>query len=156
MVMGRIIVFEEKHGNRYFDASTDEQLARACVKILKERANMWYYREYDKGVDAKFSKQELETLALTDEEVAALPELLRADVEQKISRLKRKKAAYVRNKAEEDKWFNNLELIITLPEDEAAKLTETSPSGRERSVAYDLIQSRGDGEYEGYSIENLE
>jgi hypothetical protein len=38
---GRILVFMEKHGNRYFLAETKEQVYDACLKILKERAWMF-------------------------------------------------------------------------------------------------------------------
>lgn len=40
---GRILVFREKHGNRYFLAETKEQVYDACLKILKERA--WMFAE---------------------------------------------------------------------------------------------------------------
>ncbi len=34
---GQILVFKEKHGNRYFLAEIKEQVYDACLKILKER-----------------------------------------------------------------------------------------------------------------------
>ena len=44
--MKRILVLEEKHGNRYFDASTDKLLAQASLIVLKERYEEggWYFK----------------------------------------------------------------------------------------------------------------
>lgn len=42
----QVLVFEEKHGTRYFDASTPRNLGMACLKILSERLNEGYYTVY--------------------------------------------------------------------------------------------------------------
>ncbi len=40
----KILIAKEKHSTRYFDASTNELLHRACVKLLKERLEAdWYH-----------------------------------------------------------------------------------------------------------------
>lgn len=39
----KIIVFKEKDGRRYFDASTIEDLHAACIKVVKERYKMGWY-----------------------------------------------------------------------------------------------------------------
>lgn len=49
ITVSRILFVEEKHGNRFFDASTDELLYAASLKIVRERLKRgWYYdRIYD-------------------------------------------------------------------------------------------------------------
>ena len=39
----RLIIFEEKKGKRYFDASTLESLDKACRYVLKQRFEMGLY-----------------------------------------------------------------------------------------------------------------
>jgi hypothetical protein len=44
----KILVAQEKHGNRYFKASTPEELDASCKKILSERLkekDYWYYND---------------------------------------------------------------------------------------------------------------
>jgi hypothetical protein len=44
----KILVAQEKHGNRYFKASTPEELDVSCKKILSERLeekDYWYYND---------------------------------------------------------------------------------------------------------------
>lgn len=45
--MKSIIIFKEKHGDRYFDASTPELVEAACKKVLLQRYNDGYW--YDPG-----------------------------------------------------------------------------------------------------------
>ena len=43
-----ILIFREKHGNRYFVCNTPEDFCKAAMKILKERADpkfCWYYED---------------------------------------------------------------------------------------------------------------
>jgi len=49
----QVIIFKEKHGDRYFDASTPENTALACLYVLKERLTAGYFfsDELSKDVD---------------------------------------------------------------------------------------------------------
>ena len=48
----RILVADEKHGTRYFDASTFELLDAACRKLLKQRLDEgWYIVGPEPSVD---------------------------------------------------------------------------------------------------------
>jgi hypothetical protein len=70
MEMNRILVAHEKHGDRYFDASTDELLDAAAIFLLADRHNdgYWYpkpergeskdwYNQMKKVVDAHTNKK---------------------------------------------------------------------------------------------------
>lgn len=45
----KLLIAEEKHGTRYFEADTYEQLNGACRKLLKERVE--YYEDDKKFVE---------------------------------------------------------------------------------------------------------
>jgi hypothetical protein len=67
---------------------------------------------------------------------------------------------YARAKAQEDAFFAALELVLSVPAEEAYKFTtDDIPSfkrSRAISLARELIDIRGDGEYEGYDIMDVE
>ena len=46
--MSKILVVKEKHGELYYDASTNELLDKACKEILKARLEQGYYDPYGK------------------------------------------------------------------------------------------------------------
>lgn len=43
--MKKILIAEEKHGSRYFDASTPELLHAAALKLVSERIETEYFAE---------------------------------------------------------------------------------------------------------------
>lgn len=158
--MKRILVFREKHAHRYFDASTDELTAKACVKILRERMNdgYWYSREYEKA-EKLLSADEKSVMILTDEQLEILPQAMRDQISEKRAIIKRKQKSYLRNKALEDSWFAAAEKLMEGPVEEAAKLTTEGMDGwgrRVQPLAKAVLEARGDGEYEGFEFENLE
>lgn len=158
----RIIMFEEKHQTRYFDASTDEVLSRACVKVLRERVDegYWYHRNFDKPERVR-SADEIALMAMTDEQIAVLPENMAQDIKNKRVRIISKDLAYERNRALEDSWFAALEKVLSLPVDEAVKLSTSGQEGagwprREMNLAFYLLDSRSDYEYERLELLTLE
>jgi len=45
-----ILVFKEKHGNRYFVCNNEEEYCRASMKVLKDRSgekHCWYFDDPD-------------------------------------------------------------------------------------------------------------
>lgn len=42
----KILILEEHHGNRYFDVSTNEQLKKVCLFIVKDRYTRPEYQEW--------------------------------------------------------------------------------------------------------------
>lgn len=156
--MNAIVIFKEKYGKRYFDASTPEALGLACVKVLKERAEAgyFYYREYEAD-GPKFDKETQEALALNDEQLAVIPETLRAELQRKRDRAKRSVTIYEQRKQQENEWFDNLQKIIDLPAKEAAALTYVNQrNGRTYNLAYDLLNVRSDYQYEEFEVLDLE
>lgn len=158
--MKRILVFREKHSRRYFDASTDELTAQACVKILRERMKdgYWYYREYEKA-EKPLSADDKSILMLTDEQLEVLPEAMKNEIVQKRSRIQRSQQVYLRQKQLEDSWFAAAEKLTEGTVEEAAKLTTEGLEGwgrRVQPLAIAVLDARRDYEYESFDFENLE
>lgn len=156
-MVSQILVLHEKHGDRYFDASTPEALATSCVKVLRERVadGYWYHREYAEPV-RPLPKEQQEILALTDEQLATLPTAIREDMKTKRAKLVKSNAVYKRRKKQEDGWWNAVQLVLTSPLEEAIKLTvadaDDTWSNQPLPLAYEILKSRRDYEYESIGI----
>lgn len=160
-IIKKVLVVEEKYGNSYYDASTTELISRAAVSILKERkeAGYWYHREYDQ--EQHFSEEEKQLLSVTDEELEATPEVVRGDLTKKVLRLRDSVKSYARRKKMEEAWFAALDLVTDASDEEAWKIIDNGQGGNlgrpgTTSLAYRLLYSRTDYQYEGFSIENIE
>lgn len=129
--MNKIIIFEEKYGNRYFDASTPEKLNAACFKVLKER--------YENGEYNWLLEEAPEAInILADEQIEALPtERLKNDEIRRKKEYENKFKSWQRKQKE-------LQDIKQCVENEA----------KER--AFFLLRKRNSGEYEEFEIEDLE
>lgn len=158
--MGRVIIFREKYGERYFDASDNQKLARACAVILKQRVEegYWYHREYDGEFPLNSEEQKL--AAFTDAQVEALPEPFLSETKKKRAAIQKRRAVWEREKKNEDAWFTALEKVISVAPEDAHQFTTDDAEGfKQRNpapLALAVIDYRADGEYEGYDLENLE
>lgn len=130
--MNKIIIFQEKYGDRYFDASTPEKLNAACFKILKERYedDFWGYKD--------ISPEPVGDDILTDEQIASLPTQSLKETES----LKRAKFKHrLKNWQQEVKDLKQIEYCLQYKDHVAAK---------------QILTARQDGEYESFEIEELE
>jgi hypothetical protein len=129
--MNKILIAHEKHGDRYFDASTKEATDKAAFKLLKERfedSDYWYY------VDDEPEKRDM----LTDEQIAALP------TESFRDTARHERKVYERclkNWQRQKKQYDSIKDCV-----ENNKIKN----------ALSLLHERSDGEYENISIETLE
>jgi hypothetical protein len=127
--MNRIIIFKEKHGDRYFDASTPELLHKACLKIFKERLAEGWYEGY--------AYPELQKPTMTIQESLTHDKKIQAVVE--------------------DQWreYNNVLRGINKQAQEKAYIEKVvaEDSGEK---AHKFLNHRSHYEYESYEIENLE
>ncbi len=128
--MNKILIAHEKHCKRYFDASTDDLRNAACLKILSERFDRFFY---DYSLQEPSDKN-----ILSDGQIAQLPtENLKA---QEL----RKRKDYLeelRQYKKEIEFYNAVKSTI---------------ESRDGLSAYYLLLQRDDGEYEGFDIEDLE
>lgn len=155
----KILIFKEKHCDRYFNASTPEEKARAFYRVLKERYTdgYWYYRNYE--ADFALSVEDTAILSFTDEQIKALPETIAAEWKTKQARLLKRMKTYRKEKQEEDEWFNALTFLLEHSEDDAVSLTVKDAPGEwggKGNLAETLMFIRSDYEYERYEIATVE
>ena len=130
-----ILVFREKHGNRYFHVPTENHLYAACLSVLKDRfEDDWYYDPYREKRDS----WDPEPPQMTTEEIENLPEgSIRVAARQQHS----KYAEWARERDDGHKEYVRIKEAV---------------ENRDGMEAYAILRSRSDGEYEGFTIERLE
>lgn len=133
--MKQILIAKEKHGTRYFDASTPEALALSSFKLLKERwnnGNGWYWLDdppEDKDV-------------LSEEQIAALPsETLRASETAKRNQY----LCDLKN------WEYDKEEY-----DEIKNCIESGQQNNLKNRAWRILNARNGCEYESVQLQTLE
>lgn len=126
-----VLVLKEKHGDRHFNVADDAALHRVALKILTERFEQgyWYYKPED--------KDKPEAPDFTMEQVATLPESLRAKADKKL----REYTDACRRYDAEVEDYNDI---------------ETAVKNKDGKLAWEALQAHRDGEYEGFNIERLE
>jgi hypothetical protein len=165
--MGQILVAHEKHGEFYFPASTDEELAKSALYLLTERWNQGYwYPTPDEMFDSKYSQtlddlipgykfdapveERNEVILAYKDVIDAVPdEDARKVMLQKYSRAKQN----TRQKQEYAKWYNQVKELVE-SQDHTAVLTFRN--GRTTPLAWSLLSDRGDAEYERVELERLQ
>jgi hypothetical protein len=125
----RLLVFKEKHGERNFYIPDDATLFKAALKVLTDRfkEGYWYYKPEDPPKAPDFTK----------EQVASMPESMRADATKKLMKHAEAMRYYVR----EVEDYND-----------AVKAVNTK-DGR---LAWQSLRNSSGGEYQGCSLERLE
>lgn len=136
----KILIFNEKHGDRYFDASTDEKLHAACLKILRERVGPEGYWQFINPVDweSEWVQKYIEGWDIEDAEI----ETIAIESVQKQVRAQRAKARQRRNEY--------------LRADEQWARARVALEENDGEAAYQILQERDGGEYEDFTIEYLE
>lgn len=178
--MSYVIVCKEKHGDFYYDASTDEAFAESALAILTNRWNegYWYYDPDETDKETREWRPEIlmETVLGEDwpgwdvpenDRVAAINKRSNdlkakmdatADADEKeLLALKRKKlsAAVEEYKWRRDyrKWYAEAKVVVETQD----LSTRSSKSGRfTYPRAWWLLADRSDHEYEGVELERLQ
>jgi hypothetical protein len=75
--MTKILIAKEKHGDRYFDVSSKEQLHKVALYLLKQRfeAGYWYYEP-----------KPVEALGFEEKDLSTMPASLQEDAEKRLNR----------------------------------------------------------------------
>lgn len=122
----KILVFTEKHGNRYMKASTQEELQESCLKVLRDRMDDGWYYEPEEPYQPTVSKEDAEKL----------PDPFRGMALENLVKYAKDRKFYEREK----KWF------------ETAKAEVKDPKG----LAAKLLGWRAQAKYEGFEIVEVE
>lgn len=156
----KILVLDEKHGPRFFDASTPEKLAWSAAKVLKERAaegGYWYHRNYE--TPYVFTEKEETFLNMTEEDIAGLPAVFKEEAEETRKRALGRQRTHNRYHLQEQQWFDGLNLIVNATRAEIINLTTDAVEGLSlttKPLGMFLLEDRRDYEYETVYISELE
>lgn len=114
-MLNQIIIAKEKHGDRFYDASTPEAWAKNALKILTERWNegYWYEDPDDDGLGNsewadKRREEYKKACALTEEEIEALPEDARKTVLTMRKNAKRETEEDIMHR----KWYEQAKQVV--------------------------------------------
>lgn len=128
--MKEIIIFSEKYGNRYFDASTEKLRNAACLSILKERLGYGWY-DWDNEV-------------ISDENILSEEQIDQLPTESLKSQERQRRLDYLSDLRQHKK---NIDFY------ERAKSAVKNEDGE---AAYKLLLQRDGGEYESFDVIELE
>lgn len=131
--MPRLLIAKEKHGDRYFDASTDVQLTQACCKLLRERLAAGYY---DPGSPPR-------DIPMTDAQIEALP----AAVSQSAKEHNRRVQQDHRRYAADQEYLQRVQEVLA---------STTVRYTRGQVLAWQLLADREDSQYESVALEETE
>ena len=158
MKMSSIIVFKEKHDNRYFVVNGIEDKKKVALKILRERESYGYWypsletiQDWKNDEIERFvESSDKALLDLSDDEVEKLPDTLKNKVvEEKTAYQKKLKS--IENYYNADiVWREKLDELLSAPDDEALKMVYVSARGHKSNLALTLLNIRNGYEYESY------
>lgn len=151
----KIVVFKEKHGERYFNATDPIELNKVFLEIMRERMQLgWYYKP-----DVDYPIEWTEAMALQEEALDALPESLKSQVH----RLRKAYKAREREAQKDTRWWELANELLAMPKEQAENHVHewtvnlsTGPKQKKMLMATFLMDFRSDGEYEGFEIIELE
>jgi hypothetical protein len=125
----RVLVFKEKHGARYFAATTIAEFHAACLKVVKERnEEVWYVFE---------DESDIQPPPLTEEQVSALRE------------------GATKSGAQEE-WEAYRRQLETAKDDALAKKDLARALKGSGEAAAQFLRERSRGEYERMDLARLE
>ena len=126
--MTRILVVKEKHGSRYFEATTEEQLYKIALYLLKGRFNEGYW----------YSEPEfVEPLDFTEADIANMPQSMQDGARRQLRDYQHRLRVYLEDKEEWDKIKEAIE-------------------NNDGKLAFSILDGRSGYEYEGFDIEECE
>lgn len=121
-----IIIFKEKHGDRYFRFNSFEAVQETALSILKDRMDLYIYEP-----------DPVDPIDFTEEDIKNYPESLKKEAYTKFRN-------YVRGK----EWFDTI--------NDDYLLGKYALANKDGKVAWNVIRNRQDHEYENYHLENFE
>lgn len=140
--MTRIVTFTEKNSVRNFVVESDDDFNRLALKILRERYESVTYPTHDQILLIfKESIEDIVERHVNDESDNEMNSE-RAELEQ-----------WFRENSE---FIDNLEILMTLPEDQALKYTNDKIAECDPYMAIALLEMRHHVENEGFTVHEVE
>lgn len=131
-----VLVVHEHHGVRYFEATTDTQLAQACCRLLRERLEAGYY-----GLDCLTAEDV--PCQLDDHVLAALPQC----VQRAVKKHNRDVIGLATQLQQNSQFLADVTAVLASP---------IVLRSRRGALAWELLLSRKDAESEHVELYPLE
>jgi len=152
--MKKIMIFEEKHGNRYFDVSTEELLHKVSLKMLSIRVEDGYFETEEYWVRLiENNKQKIE-------ELGSLLDKLGVDKDRPLFEFGSTAegdatSTFINNTIRE---LNRYKRYVTEygRDYEDLRVAKSAIKEQDGERAYYILDCRRDYEYEGFDIKTLE
>jgi hypothetical protein len=152
--MSRIIVCEEKHGTRYWDASSDKAWAESALAILTERWNdgYWYSDPLSPPSEWQLERQKdfERVLAYSEEEIANMA----APVASTVKTLRRQAKDEMAWDAKEHEFYKAVKTLVEAQDDGFATIGKGKYE-RQEPKAWLLLQEHSEHEYESVELVSL-
>jgi len=158
--MTQVMIFEEKHGSRYFVINDKVDEAKAALKMLRERSaeGYWYpnkeqlLTEQEEELIRLDKKFEKEIIEMDESEISKLPEVIREKIIEDQAKYEKNKKSIHNHYKYEIEWCSLLEQVLNADEKDALTMVWTSARGVKRNLAKMLLDMRADHQYEGYYV----
>lgn len=150
--MRKIIIFEEPGRDLVFDASSEELRAKASLAVLKRRVTNSNFNYEPTPRRFRPVPSEVEILALTDDQIANLPSIIKDDVAGKKRNLLTRKKLLERELRESIFWKKLLLEVLAMDEEDAIKHTIDTPYKKNINACIWLIKQRSHLYGEGFKI----
>lgn len=161
--MAELMIFKEKHCDRYFAVKDDDDRNKVALKILKERSESGYYYPEKENIEAdresrinQIKEVYKDYWELTEEEINNLPDGLKNKAQEEKEKFNKSLKRIELNFSIDLQWTKNLENLINATEEEALNMVFTTPRGNKRKLAFQLIYERSLNGYEDFEEEPLE
>ena len=151
----KIVVFREKHGERYFDATDPVELNKVFLEIMRERMELgWYF-----APDPDYPVEWTEAMELDEATIEVLPDSIKSQVNKLRKAYKKAEA----ENAKEQRWWELANELLDMPQEKAEThfhewtiRLSTGLKKKRMLMATGLMDYRSDCEYEGFEVIELE
>lgn len=146
----RIMIAHQKHGERFFDVSTPEKLAKASLKLLTDRwkEDCWYYPPEPASNRVKLRFVNEDGTLYTDSQIETLPKAMQTSAKAERNAFKMARSEY----EEEMRTYKEIERVVKEKDLSLVPFRKTE----KRPIAWILLNDRSDYEYERIEIVDTE
>lgn len=148
-MINRILVWKGKHGDYYFEASTDEELEKSACKIVTQLVKEGW--AYDPG-ELRVT-WDTNIVDVTDEEIEEMPEAFRATFRQERDRARNARSRETRFHEQEKLMWERMNTLMRGETPTRTVRTRDDELVEVPVTAWSILQERNGWEHEVYELE---
>ena len=147
--MNRILVWKAKHGDYYFEASTDEDLEKSACKIVTQLVREGW--AYDPG-ELRVS-WDTNIVDVSDQDIEEMPEAFRETFRAERDRAQRQRARETKFHESEVLMWQRMNMLVNGETPTRTIRTKDDELTEVPVTAWYILQQRNGWEYENYRLE---